>query len=70
MNFLAKFLFLLGAPVLILGEKFDLIKFLFCLKFLFFSTEKDFLFPDEIEDVSIFFFKFVDIVSVFFYLFP
>ena len=44
----------------------DLLNDLLCLKGFFFSTEKDF-FPDvEIEEVSIFFFKFDEIVSVFF----
>ena len=32
----------------------------------FFSTEKDFLPSDEIDDVSIFFVRFEEIVSVFF----
>ena len=41
------------------------------LKGFFFSTEKDFLPDVEIEVVSIFFLRFEEIVSVFFfYLFP
>ena len=35
----------------------------------FFSIEKDFLFPEDNEPVSIFFLKFVEIVSVFFLFF-
>ena len=40
------------------------------LKGFFFSTEKDFLPKVEIDDVSIFFFKSDEIVSVFFFLYP
>ena len=54
--------------MLIFGADPYLIKFLLALNDFFFSTENDFL-PDVlIELVSIFFFKFEEIVSVFFYL--
>ena len=43
-----------------------LLRFLFDLNGFFFSTEKDFFPEVEIEEVSIFFFKLEDMVSVFF----
>ena len=48
------------------GADEDLPADLLCLKGFFFSTEKDFLPEVEIDEVSIFFFKPEDIVSVFF----
>ena len=48
----------------------NLLNTLFVLKDFFFSTEKDFLPEVAIDDVSIFFFKSDEIVSVFFYLYP
>ena len=65
-NFLAKFFFLVSMFVLMFGAD----EALFCLKGFFFSTEKDFFPRVEMDEVSIFFFKSEEIVSVFFYLFP
>ena len=52
--------------MLILGDKGDLFGDLLSLKGFFFSTEKDFLPEVTIDEVSIFFFKPEEIVSVFF----
>ena len=65
-NFLAKFFFLLSGFILAFGAASVLLKDLFDLKGLFFSTEKDFLPEVEINEVSIFFLRFDEIVSVFF----
>ena len=69
-NFLAKFFFFFSGCELTPGVDVDLLNGLFDLKGFFFSTEKDFLPEVEIEEVSIFFFKPEEIVSVFFYLYP
>ena len=53
---------MLGAEVCLLNDLFD-------LKGFFFSTENDFLPDVDIEEVSIFFFKLEEIVSVFFFVF-
>ena len=67
-NFLANFFFLISE--LLFGSIKGLLNVLLALKGFFFSTEKDFLPEDEMDVVSIFFFKSDEIVSVFFYLFP
>ena len=69
-NLRAKFFFLISEFIFIFGEDGVLLNVLLALKGFFFSTEKDFLPEVEIEEVSIFFFRFEEIVSVFFYLFP
>ena len=43
---------------------------IYFLKGFFFSTEKDFLPDVDIDEVSIFFLRFDEIVSVFFFLYP
>ena len=53
-----------------LGDTLGFLNFLLDLKVFFLSIEKDFLPSDEIDDVSIFFVRFDEIVRVFFYLFP
>ena len=53
-----------------LVDRLDFLNCLLGLKAFFLSIEKDFLPSGEIDDVSIFFLKFDEIVSVFFYLFP
>ena len=67
--FLTKFFFLFSVLILGLKGGTGLLKSLFDLKGFFF-TEKDFFPEVDIDVVSIFFFKFDEIVSVFFYLYP
>ena len=69
-NFLTKVFFLVSGFKLVLGVTKGLFNDLFDLKGFFFSTEKDFLPEVEIFVVSIFFFRFDENVSVFFYLYP
>jgi len=69
-NFLAKFFFLTSGLIGIFDGDNGLLNGLLGLKGFFFSTEKDFLPDVVIEEVSIFFFKPDEIVSVFFYLCP
>ena len=69
-NFRAKFFFLRSVLVLKFGETEDLFNDLFGLNGFFFSTKKFFLPVVDMDDVSIFFFKLDEIVSVFFYLYP
>ena len=70
MNFLTKVFFLVSEFKLVLGATKVLFNDLVDLKGFFFSTEKDFLPEVAMDDVSIFFFKSDEIVSIFFYLFP
>ena len=69
-NLLVILFFFVSGLILVFGVENGLFKDLLFLKGFFFSTEKDFLPELVIDVVSIFFFKFEEIVSVFFCLFP
>ena len=65
-NLRAKFFFLVSGLKLVLGFDGALLNDLFDLKGFFFSTEKDFLPEVEIVDVTNFYFRLEEIVSVLF----